>query len=239
MFESFGRRVSTSIAIARNVLTSEIASAPASSAARANDATSVTFGVSFGITGSRRHLRIALTTSKVPVRLQPNWMPPSLMFGHEMLTSIAPTPSCVRQHARDLAVLVDRRPADVDDRRRAQAAELRQPLGDEPVDPDALEPDRVQHSGGRFDDALRRMPFARREEQPLHGDAAERGDVHRVAVLEPVPEAARGRDDRVLAAGAIRFERRGRPCRQCPVAESLTQSSVLASKTGPSMQQRT
>ena len=63
-FESFGRRVSTSMTIARNVLTSETASAPASSAARANDATSVTFGVSFGMTGSRVTLRTALTTSK-------------------------------------------------------------------------------------------------------------------------------------------------------------------------------
>jgi hypothetical protein len=89
---SFGRRVSTSIAIARNVLTSETASAPASSAARANDATSVTFGVSFGMIGSVVTLRTALTTSCVPVRLQPNWMPPSLMFGHEMLSSSAPRP---------------------------------------------------------------------------------------------------------------------------------------------------
>ena len=46
MFESFGRRVSTSIAIARNVLTSDTASSPASSAALAIDATSVTFGCS-------------------------------------------------------------------------------------------------------------------------------------------------------------------------------------------------
>ena len=71
-FEIFGLRVSTSITIARNVLTSDTASAPASSAARANDATSVTFGVSFGITGSDVTLRTALTTSKVPLRLQPN-----------------------------------------------------------------------------------------------------------------------------------------------------------------------
>jgi hypothetical protein len=32
----------------------------------------VTFGVSFGITGSRVTLRTPLTTSNVPVRLQPN-----------------------------------------------------------------------------------------------------------------------------------------------------------------------
>src|SRR2546427_473128 len=38
MFEIFGRRVSTSMTIARNVFTSDTASAPPSSAARANDA---------------------------------------------------------------------------------------------------------------------------------------------------------------------------------------------------------
>src|SRR6266540_3987889 len=63
MFEIFGRRVSTSITIARNVFTSDTASAPASSAARANEATSVTFGVSFGMTGSRVTFRTALVTS--------------------------------------------------------------------------------------------------------------------------------------------------------------------------------
>ena len=89
----FGRRVSTSMAIARKVLTSDTASAPASSAAFANDATSVTLGVSFGITGRLVALRTALTTSKVPCKLQPNWMPPSLMLGHEMLSSMAATPS--------------------------------------------------------------------------------------------------------------------------------------------------
>jgi hypothetical protein len=66
MFDSFGRRVSMSIAMARKVLTSETASAPASSEARANEATSVTFGVSFGMTGSGVTFFTALTTSKVP-----------------------------------------------------------------------------------------------------------------------------------------------------------------------------
>ena len=59
----FGRRVSTSIAIARKVFTRDTASAPASSAARANEATSVTFGVSFGITGRCVAFLTALTTS--------------------------------------------------------------------------------------------------------------------------------------------------------------------------------
>jgi hypothetical protein len=71
-FEIFGRRVSTSITIARNVLTSDTASAPASSASRANDATSVTFGVSLGISGKRVTFLTALTTSWVPCKLHPN-----------------------------------------------------------------------------------------------------------------------------------------------------------------------
>ena len=80
------------MAIARKVLTSETASAPASSAARANDATSVTLGVSFGMTGSGVARRTAATTSCAPCRLQPNVMPPSLMLGQEMLSSSAATP---------------------------------------------------------------------------------------------------------------------------------------------------
>ena len=93
MFDSFGRRVSTSMAIARKVLTSDTASAPASSAALAIDATSVTFGVSLGITGRCVTFFTADTTSNVPCRLQPKVMPPSLMFGQEMFTSRPCTPS--------------------------------------------------------------------------------------------------------------------------------------------------
>ena len=61
-FDRIGLRVSTSMAIARNVLTSEMASAPASSAARAKLGRAVTFGVSFGISGRCVAFRTALTT---------------------------------------------------------------------------------------------------------------------------------------------------------------------------------
>ena len=149
------------MAIARNVLTSETASAPASSAARANDATSVTFGVSFGITGSVVTLRTALTTSCVPVRLQPKVMPPSLMFGQEMFSSSAATPSASERMRASSHVLVDRGAADVDEHDRAAIAQLGQPLADEAVDADALQADRVEHAGRRLDDARRRMAFAR------------------------------------------------------------------------------
>ena len=79
--------------MARKVFTSDTASAPFSSAARAKDDTLVTFGVSLGMSGSVVAFRTAATTSAVLARLQPNWMPPSLMFGHEMFSSSAATPS--------------------------------------------------------------------------------------------------------------------------------------------------
>ena len=84
--------------IARNVLTSDTASAPAFSDARANEATSVTFARELGMTGSRVTFRTALTTFKGPGGTHPKVMPPSLMFGHEMFSSIAATPSGVREN---------------------------------------------------------------------------------------------------------------------------------------------
>ena len=149
------------------MFTSDTASAPASSAARANDATSVTFGVSFGMSGSRVTLRTALTTSKVPFRLQPNWMPPSLMFGHEMFSSIAATPSAsdkIRDTSTYSSSVV---PQTLTITVAPAGAQLRQLFVDEPAHADPLQADRVQHAGRRFDDPRRGMPFALGEEQAL------------------------------------------------------------------------
>ena len=198
MFEIFGRRVSTSMTIARNVFTSDTASAPASSDARANEATSVTFGVSFGMSGSRVTFRTALTTSNVPVRLQPNVMPPSLMFGHEMFSSIAATPSA-SERMRDTStysssVVPQMLTMTVALRARSSGSFSSMKRSDA----DALQPDRVQHAGRCFDDSRRRMAFALGQEQSLDGDAAERRQVDDVGVLDAVAEAAAGRDERVL-----------------------------------------
>ena len=191
-------RVSTSIAIARKVLTSEIASAPASSAARANDATSVTFGVSFGITGSDRDLAhgahdvvgagqaaAELDAAFLDVRARDVELDRADAF-------------VVGQHARDFAVFVERRSADVDEGRRVEAPQFRQLLGDEPMDANALQADGVDHAGRRFDDARRRVAFAFVEEQALDGDAAERREIDGARVLHAVAEAARRRDDGFL-----------------------------------------
>ncbi len=173
-FDSLGRRVSTSMAMARNVLTSETASAPASAAATANEATSVTFGVSFGNDGQRRHLAdgahhvvgarqtaAELDAAFLDVRARDV----ELECGH---------PFGVRQHACHLGVLVDGGAADVDDHRGPEAAQLRQPLGDETPDADSLQPDCVQHARRSLDDAWRRMAFALGGEEALDGDSAER-----------------------------------------------------------------
>ena len=65
------------------------------------------------------------------------------------------------------------------------------------MDADALQPDRVEHAGRRFDDALRRMSLAWLQEQPFGDDRPECGDIDRVGVLQTVPEAAAGGDERV------------------------------------------
>ena len=157
--------------------------------------TSVTLGVSFGITGSRVTFLTALTTSKVPARLHPKVIPPSLMFGHEMFSSSAATPSASdRMRARSTYSL-QRTAADVHDHRRTALAQLGELFPDEPVDPDPLQPDRVEHARGCLDNSFGRMPFAFGEEQSFYGDSAEKREVDDVRVLDAVAEAAAGSDD--------------------------------------------
>ena len=161
-------------------------------------------------------------------------MPPSLMFGQEMFSSIARDALGVRQHPRQLHVLVERRAADVDEHDRAAIAQLGQALADEAVDADALQADRVEHAGRRLDDARRRMAFARGQEQTLDRHAAERRQVDHVAVLDAVTEAAAGRDERVGEASAT-------PSADGKVHQwaSASQTMRSASKTGPSRHERT
>ena len=197
--ESFGRRVSTSMAIARNVLTSDTASAPASSAARANDATSVTFGVSFGNERQARDLAhraddvvragqaaAELDAAFLDVRARDVQLDGGDAFG-------------VRQDARDFGVFVD---ACVPQTLTITVAPRARSSGSfsshEAVDADALQADRVEHAGRRLDDARRRVAFALVEEQALDDDAAERREIDDVGVLDAVAEAAAGGDQRVL-----------------------------------------
>jgi len=82
-----GLRVSASIAMATNVFTSEMASAPASSATRAICGMLVTLGDSFTITGRVAIFFTALTTSDSMRGSVPNAIPPHAVFGHDTLSS--------------------------------------------------------------------------------------------------------------------------------------------------------
>jgi hypothetical protein len=86
-FAILGLRVSGSIAIPINVFTSEIASAPASSAARAIRGMLVTFGDNFTITG-----RVATDLADATISASndgscPDGNPPACVFGHETFNS--------------------------------------------------------------------------------------------------------------------------------------------------------
>ena len=91
-----------------------------------------------------------------------------------------------------------RRAADVDDDRRTAPRVTRANAPDEPMDANPLQPDRVQHACRRLDDPGRGMTLSLVEEESLDGDSAEVGKVHDVAILDAVPEASAGRDERVL-----------------------------------------
>ena len=79
-------------------------------------------------------------------------IPPSLIFGHEMLSSIGGDALGIGQNLRQLDVFLDGRPADVDDDDRVARLEVRELLTDETMHADALEADGIQHPGGRLDD---------------------------------------------------------------------------------------
>jgi hypothetical protein len=109
------------------------------------------------MTGRRVTFFTALTTSNVAGDVQ-----------LERVNAIG-----IRQDSRELDILVQRAAADVDDVRRTEPAQLGQLLGDVAMHADPLQTNRVQHPRRRFDDTLRRMSFARFEEQSLRDDGAE------------------------------------------------------------------
>src|SRR5215470_10961119 len=81
--EMRGLRVSTSMAILTNVLTREMASAPASSADLAMAGMLATLGESLTISGRRDADLHVATNSSSMVRLAPNTIPPSCVLGQE------------------------------------------------------------------------------------------------------------------------------------------------------------
>src|ERR1700742_224249 len=88
---SIGRRRRQSIAMPRQVLMSEMASAPPAAAAFAIVGTLVTFGVSLAMIGVAVAARHSATSRSHIAGSVPKSTPPET-FGQEMLSSIAATP---------------------------------------------------------------------------------------------------------------------------------------------------
>ena len=97
---SFGRWLSISTAMARKVLATTSASAPAASAARPISAMSVTLGDSFAQIGSDVRRRIAATARSVDWTSLAKAWPSASRLGQEILTSIAATPGRLTSSAR-------------------------------------------------------------------------------------------------------------------------------------------
>ena len=88
MFLNTGFLVLISIAIALNVFTSDIPSAPASTHLTATSTMFSAFGESFTITGLLDTAFISFTTSNAGPHCIPNAIPPDLTLGQDMLSSI-------------------------------------------------------------------------------------------------------------------------------------------------------
>ena len=135
------------------------------------EATSVTFGVSFGITGSVRHLphRADDVERAVQAAAERDAAFLDVRAGDVQLERGTPSASDrIRASSTYSSSVVPQMLTMMVAPSRAQLGQL---LGDEAVDADALQPDGVQHAGRRLDDARRRMALARLEEQPLDDDA--------------------------------------------------------------------
>ncbi len=91
--ERIGRPLSASIAMPTKVLTSDRTSAPDSRAARAEATMSGALGESLTIRGRRVAARTRETSEAVADGELPKSIPPFSTLGHEMLSSMAASPS--------------------------------------------------------------------------------------------------------------------------------------------------
>ena len=119
------------------------------------------------------------------------------MFGQEMFSSIAATPSAsdrMRASSTYSSIVVPQmltKTIALRSRSSGSFSRMKRwtPMPCRPIAfsmPDGVS---TMRGGG--------VPFALGEEQPLDGDAAERREIHRVRVLDAVAEASAGGDQRV------------------------------------------
>ena len=194
---SIGRRRRQSTAMPRQVLMSEMASAPPASAALA-------------IVGNARHVRRQLGDDRrgtLPrgnrrrvARTLPESVPkstPPETFGQEMFSSIAAMPASPSSRAAISTNSSCVRPAMLTMIGTPSDAEVRQVMRDEGFDAVVVEADRVEHAGGGFDRPPGSVAGARLLRDRFGQDAAEAAEVDQAFHLAGVAERARGDEDRI------------------------------------------
>ncbi len=216
-----GRRVSTSIASDTKVLTSEIASAPPSSATRPINPMSVTFGESFTISGRRAAALHRATSSHNCGGSVPKTMPPWLVFGQLAFSSYIAMPG-----ASLSAWITSRQSSIVKPKTFAmttvsgQPLQLRQLLRDKRPHTHVLQPDRIDHASRRLYNARSGIPHHRLTRQPLGHEPANAIQRNNVLELHPITKRSarrnhwrtkldtRHRDPHVRAFTTMTFARR-------------------------------
>ena len=129
------------------------------------------------------------------------------MFGHEMFSSIAATPSACDSTLQTSTYSSSVVPQTLTKVRAPAFAQQRQLFLDEAMHADALQADRVDHAGRRLDDARWRMALALFHEEALRHDAAEQTRGRRPARIRGRSRSSRWPRSAGSAASAIRSRR--------------------------------
>ena len=193
---SAGPRRSAATASPGSVLMALIASAPASSQARATARTSEAAAVSLAMSGRSQARRTAATALAAVCGSSPNALPRDAvgareveLDGRDARDALEP-PRALGELARGLAAQVQ----DHGDRPARPGGRVPVQHG---IDARVLEPDAQQQPRGHLRHARGRVAAAGLEAGPARHDAAEPLEVHEVRHLDAVPERPRGDDDRV------------------------------------------
>ena len=186
--------------MARRVLISDTASAPAASAASATRATSAVFGVSFTISGLAVRGRTSASIAPSSAGSAP-MSSPVFTFGQETFSSIAATSSRASTASTSGADLGGGRAHHVGDQRHRQLGELGQVVLEVAAQALVGQPDRVDHPGRRLAQPRRRVALARLERDRLGDEGREREVGQQRVAEDPARrdrvEGARAVDDRV------------------------------------------
>ena len=198
-----GLRVSGSMAMATNVFTSEMASAPASWATRAISAMLVTLGESFTISG-RRDIRLAVfTTSSKRPRIAAKLYAAGDCIGTRYVQFVGGNVLAFVQDLNGALVLFAAVAEHVgEDHDIFHLAQLGQLLIDKGARADILQSNRIEHPGRGFIKTRRRIARHGLGRKSLHHKAAQFVEVDHILELNAIAERPAGGDDWILQLDA-------------------------------------